>query len=594
MIGNLQPSGGIGFGAGQQRKNQPFLPGRGLYKVLGFHFDEALALTKWQGMSRYNTTKLQESAVDAQFVGLFDFTKSNQTKQAIAAAKAGIYKLNSGVWDLLKSGLTGTVNDYVDFVVLRDLLLWCNGVDGALKYDGTTWYNLGLAAPGSAPTAASGGAGALSGNYSYKVTFYNAALAHESNPSAVSNTFAASSNQISLTGIPTSADAQVTRRRLYRTSTGGATWRYLAEIADNTTTTHTDNLADSTLGVEVEFSANGLPPTAAMWLIWRGFTFAVPKNSSRVHFSKQNFPNAFHANDYRDLDPDDNDVVTGLHYLDGPVAFKNDSIWNGFGNDRHDIVFEKKVSGIGSVNHVGIVKIPGKPIVMFPSEEGFYSYNGINEEYLSKEIESEWRSLNRARLRYLYGEVYKPKNTAWWLASSGASGQHDLLITFDYVQGQWATRSIANTKANVLAIIEDASNNESVYLGGYGGHVWQGDSGLSDDGAAISCEVIDRAHPKELGAPNELNSFSEIRVYFKPQAGVTATVSYAIDDPEGTYVSAGPSPTIDCSATSGMDSVRFDAQGLRLFPKVANSATGQPLTIRGIEVDYQPLGRQIR
>src|SRR3990167_4538703 len=583
MIGNVETSGGIGFAAGQRRKNQPFLAGSGLYKASGVHFDEALALTKWGGMTKYNTTQLLESAVAAQFVGLFDYTKSDQTKQAIAAALGGIYRLNSGVWDLLKSGLTGTVNDYVDFAVLRNLLLWCNGVDGSLKYDGTTWYNLGITAPASAPTAALGAAGALTGAYSYKVTFYNNALAHESIPSVASNSVTASAQQIGLTGIPVSADPQVTRRRLYRTSTGGATYRFLAEMTDNTTTTYTDNLADTTLGVEVESSANGLPPLAAMFLIWRGFLFAVPKNSSRVHFSKQNFPNAFHANDYRDLDPDDNDLVTGLAYLNGPVAFKNDSIWNGTGTDRSNIEFEKIVSCIGSVNHHGIVKIPGKPILMLPSEEGFFSYNGISEEYLSKEIESEWRSLNRARLRYLDGNIYKPKNTAWWLASSGASGQHDLLIIFDYVQGHWATRPIPNTKANVLAIIEDTSNNESIYLGGYGGYVWQGDTGLSDDGAAISVEIIDRAHPKDDHTPEQLKSFSEIRVYFKPQASVTATVSYAIDDPDGTYVAAG---TVDCSLTSGMDAVRFDAQGLRLFPRIVNSATGQPLIIRGIEVAY--------
>ena len=588
MIGKLQTSGGLGFIGGQRRKLNPFVPGTGLYRVSGFHFDEAGSLVKWGGMAKYNTTQLLESAVAASFTGLLDFTKSDQTKQALAMTPAGIYRLNSGVWDVLQSGLTATVNDLADLAVYKNLVYACNGVDGNRKYDGTTVMNMGVAAPSSACTAALGAAGVLTGDYSYKVTFYNAALAHESNPSPVSNTIAATSDQISLSGIPISADTQVTRRRLYRTSTGGAVWRFLAEIADNTTTTYVDNLADSTLGVAIEAQAFGVPPVAAMLLVWRGFLFMVPKNSSRVWFSKQGFPNAVHPNDFRDLDADDGDIVTGLTNLNGPVAFKNDSIWNATGQDRNTLDFTQQVRGVGSVNHKGIVKIPGKDVVMFPSEEGFYGYNGLNEEYLSTEIESEWRGLNRARLKYISGTIYKPKNLAIWLCSTGSSGQHDLAITYDYVQEQWSTRPLTNTKSNIAAIIEDANNNESVYFGGYGGHVWQGDTGLSDDGSVIACEVISRAHPDRDTAQDSVKSFQELLVWFAPQAGVTATASYAVDDPNGTYTTIG---TVDCSKASGQDRLRFAGYGRRCYIKVVNSASGQPLTLRGMKVLYQSLDR---
>jgi hypothetical protein len=53
--------------------------------------------------------------------------------------------------------------------------------------------------------------------------------------------------KVQLTGIPLGGSA-VTSRKIYRTAAGGATYMLLATLADNTTTTYTDNTADSGLG----------------------------------------------------------------------------------------------------------------------------------------------------------------------------------------------------------------------------------------------------------------------------------------------------------------------------------------------------------
>jgi len=53
--------------------------------------------------------------------------------------------------------------------------------------------------------------------------------------------------KVALTAIPIGG-ALVTSRKLYRTIAGGSTYLLLATLADNTTTTYTDNIADSSLG----------------------------------------------------------------------------------------------------------------------------------------------------------------------------------------------------------------------------------------------------------------------------------------------------------------------------------------------------------
>lgn len=55
--------------------------------------------------------------------------------------------------------------------------------------------------------------------------------------------------KVSLTGIPLGGSA-VTSRKVYRTAAGGSTYLLLDTIANNTATTYTDNIADSSLGAQ--------------------------------------------------------------------------------------------------------------------------------------------------------------------------------------------------------------------------------------------------------------------------------------------------------------------------------------------------------
>lgn len=58
------------------------------------------------------------------------------------------------------------------------------------------------------------------------------------------------SQQVRITNIPIGG-AGVTARKLYRTAANGSSYFLLATIADNTTTSYTDNIADSSLGAGV-------------------------------------------------------------------------------------------------------------------------------------------------------------------------------------------------------------------------------------------------------------------------------------------------------------------------------------------------------
>ncbi|MFA4890584.1 MAG: tail fiber domain-containing protein [Candidatus Paceibacterota bacterium] len=110
---------------------------------------------------------------------------------------------------------------------------------------------LGQVAAPSAPTVAVGGAGVLTGNYYYRISFVT--VLGETETILESVVVAPVNQQVNLTNIPVSADSAVIARKIYRNAASGIETllklRLVTTINNNTTTTYTDNIADALLGV---------------------------------------------------------------------------------------------------------------------------------------------------------------------------------------------------------------------------------------------------------------------------------------------------------------------------------------------------------
>jgi hypothetical protein len=126
------------------------------------------------------------------------------------------------------------------------------GADDGYIYQMDREDRVGYAIPTpAAPTASLGsGSGNLSnGTYSYKVTIYNGA--GETAASVASNVVTVINHtvngKIELSSIPVDTTGKGFHRKLYRTTAGGSTYYFLADLLDNVTTIYTDNIADSSL-----------------------------------------------------------------------------------------------------------------------------------------------------------------------------------------------------------------------------------------------------------------------------------------------------------------------------------------------------------
>ncbi len=89
------------------------------------------------------------------------------------------------------------------------------------------------------------------GAHRYVVTFVTAAGETEAGAvsSAVTVSDKTTNGKVALTAIPTGGSL-VTSRKIYRTTAGGSTYYLLTTLSDNSTTTYTDNTADSGLGAQ--------------------------------------------------------------------------------------------------------------------------------------------------------------------------------------------------------------------------------------------------------------------------------------------------------------------------------------------------------
>ena len=218
--------------------------------IYNMKMNEYGQLEKRLGYAKYNTESL---SANKKILGMHRFYKQNtSTKVFLVAYDTLVVKLaETTPWGAtnVKTGLTtGKETFFTDFY---NHCYFVNGTDGVFKYNGTNVRTVGITAPG-APTFNANVNGSLTiGNYYFKYTFVDED-GYESNGGTVSAVMAAGANPndgIKI-NIAASGDAKVTKRRIYRTTVGGASdgiFYYDGEVGDNTTLTYSSTASDATI-----------------------------------------------------------------------------------------------------------------------------------------------------------------------------------------------------------------------------------------------------------------------------------------------------------------------------------------------------------
>lgn len=446
---------------------------------------------------------------------------------------------------------TGFTDTYTfDFLAYGDELFYGNGVDGnriaSIISSTPAFRNWGITKPSSAPTFAADSGTGISGTFTYVYTYVNTTSGHESSASDASSGHSVTNKTINLTGLVASADPQVDKINIYRTTDSGAYYYYLAQI-NNGTTTYADSIADTALGTTQAPAYNDPPPVNFKAVEeWDGVIWGFEADSTVIYFSNTEFysvvgnpEESFHPDNYIDLrakifgirrSPNFNELW--VHTSKGIYAIVPTFV----PADAYRAVIRCTTAYSGTP--YAIVNIYNEQWFVTEDWRALSIDSAGNIEYESKLIEPDLNLANKTKIGICHGCHYRGGNKNQFRFTYPTSGQTypNRMLAANYLQrtppddegkshSVWEYHKIAST---TMGVVKDLDGNDVLYTGDSDGNLIKQDYGTNDDGAAISWS-------HELGwfrgVANETKSMVPrwLVQYFNPLGSWSFTLSALFD-----------------------------------------------------------------
>lgn len=444
---------------------------------------------------------------------------------------------------------------------------------------------LGIDAPTTALTAAEGASGNLNGSYQWCVTFrrYDGS---ESNASSLSSTLSLTNKQANLTSVPTSADALVTARCIYRTGGTLSNWYKVGTINDNTTTTFTDNVADSTaVGNSMLSTSNGVPPSGLKYLVVFGDRI-YGTGSSRVYWSELSQPNAWgtgtadpdSGTNYVDIDPDYGGSITGMAVVGRRIVIaKPAGVWYFHGSPPSSYTVGQVMVGAGTPYGYSMVSTEQGAIYL--GSQDVWITDGLRGQILPDDQDEARRGKARGLIAGIdtsavIAAAYFNRYYLCALKTQGPSDSSSIrqVLVYDFRTGAW-TRF--DWQVNCWA--EDDLGNLYAGLSAVN-YVAKCFAGTSDAGSDI--RFYWKSRDSELRLPLWQK---RIGASWVEMDQTSAMPSVTIDTDEGTYTQ-----TVTASGLLYRVDWPADVRG-RHFRVSVDETSAHPLTLSGVTSRWLPV-----
>jgi len=276
--------------------------------------------------TREGTSKLNTASIGS-FVGDGLYTRHDNSGSETMVAFAG-----GSAWDLQGTSFITigsaqsvfTAGIRVGSCEYENQLFCGNGGVIPYKWNGTDFTRHGVYPPTSTMTAATSSNGTLTGDYLYRLTFVNSQSV-ESDVGPIMATFTAASEEISVTSIPVAPQSfGISTRRLYRTEAGGSTYKLVATINDNTTTSYTDNNDDAELGGDAP-TDQGVPPNYGFCVTFADRIFCNdPSNLNYGWYSELGNPYVFKATNFQKVGDNSGQLLRGIQVHNNGICYAHD------------------------------------------------------------------------------------------------------------------------------------------------------------------------------------------------------------------------------------------------------------------------------
>lgn len=506
-----------------------------------------------QGSGKLNTTAAGSFACD----GLFTRRAQDGT-ETMCAFFGGLMRTWGGstfaTVPSAQSVFTAGVNVFA--AQSENYIFFGNGSQIPYKWNGAEFTRHGVYPPTSTSTVASQATGVLTGDYRYKITNVNSNLV-ESDVGPVTATFTAASATIRISSIPTyAASYGVNARRVYRTVAGGSTFKRVATISDNTSTTYDDSTADAGLGADAP-TDNGVPPTYSAIVYHAGRLFVLdPTEPNQVKWSNVGDPYTFASTNFQTVGDNTSDLAKALAVYDNSlIVFCERSITIGYmpSTDDSEWKWITSRSPFGSKSPRCILTYNNK--LLFPAVEGgkfvgFAKFAGdtvepsaslltvstAGSETVSDRIQPDMFEVQEGYLQNIAGIVYKKKA---YIALTYGSGQttNNRYYTFDFSGSNLSKNQQESWVPNTgLTPACFTVYDGKLYFGTSAatGFVYELENGTyNDSGAAIDSYFW----TKELsGFSNEVNfhkDFRFVNLLVDSAGDYNMTLGYRVDSDSG-------------------------------------------------------------
>lgn len=364
--------------------------------------------------------------------------------------------------------------------------------------------------------------GSFEGEVLYRVTFDTAA-SHETNPGPASTSVAVSRQGVALSNIPTSADAQVTKRHIYRggQTLGGSFYR-VHTLNDNVTTIWTDTVSDDQATDGVRLRDDRDPPPAALGLAGPYYNRLVAFNTSafpnRFWWTRVNLPQYWPPTSYNDVGDRNSGILAVTQHGRILTFYKNGSIHILAGDPEDGGILEEADSTVGILGPKAVAN--AGDVDYFAGPDGIYEFNLRAPRKIMLPVEPIFQGeavtigpgvtvlpiSSDATARSRTVVVFAAGLLRIQYAESGQSYPSVELI-YNVTTGQIAQNRYNLTNGGFRSMLYDANENK-LYGGQRSGYYHRVGDQTTDNGSVI--QVKWQSKYEDLGEPDRDKVFEDL------------------------------------------------------------------------------------
>jgi hypothetical protein len=434
------------------------------------------------------------------------YVPANDTHYPISQGGTKVTVLDQS-FNILNEDTGFTDGSIFDFLNYGDELFYSNETDGnriaSIVSSSPAFRKWGITKPSSANTFAADSGTGLTGTFLYKYTYVNSTSGHESSASPASASHTVANKTINLTGLAASADTQVDKINIYRTTNGGATYFYLTQIS-NGTTTYADSTADTALGTDEAPLYNDPPPVSFTAIEeWDGRIWGFKAGDTKLYFSNNEFyslvgnpEESFHPDNFIDLrakiwgirkSPNFNEMWA--HTSKGIYGTVNTYI------DADPYRAPLRNSNVYSGSPYAIVNVYNSQWFTTEDFRVLSIDSAGNTSYESENIEPDMNAANQTKSHLVQVVHYhgNNKNQVRFIYPLSGQTNPNRMLAANYLQRAptsrpgvsnpvWEYHRISST---AIGVIKDSNGFDVLYTGHTDSTIKKQDTGTDDDGAAI-------------------------------------------------------------------------------------------------------------